>query len=49
MTDLPDVAIRRMFGEYALYASGKVVGLICDNVLLIKITAAGKEFVGTPY
>lgn len=26
-----------MFGEYALYAQGKVVGLICDNTLYVKI------------
>ncbi len=28
---------RAMFGEYALYADGKVVGLICDNQLYVKI------------
>lgn len=28
---------RAMFGEYALYANGKVIGLICDNTLYIKI------------
>jgi TfoX/Sxy family transcriptional regulator of competence genes len=31
---------RRMFGEYALYADGKVVGLICDNQLYVKIHKA---------
>lgn len=30
-------SIRAMFGEYALYANGKVVGFICDNKLYIKI------------
>ncbi len=29
-----------MFGEYALYAKGKVVGLICDNTLYVKILPA---------
>ena len=38
-----------MFGEYALYFDGKVVGLICDNTLFIKITSAGKDFVGDEY
>jgi TfoX/Sxy family transcriptional regulator of competence genes len=28
---------RAMFGEYALYAKGKVVALICDDQLYIKI------------
>lgn len=28
---------RSMFGEYALYANGKVVGFICDNLLYVKI------------
>lgn len=33
-----DFSVRAMFGEYALYANGKVVGLICDNQLFVKIT-----------
>lgn len=28
---------RRMFGEYALYADGKTVALICDDLLYVKI------------
>ncbi|MDB6125061.1 MAG: TfoX protein [Pedosphaera sp.] len=31
---------RAMFGEYALYADGKVVALICDNLLYVKILPA---------
>ncbi len=38
-----------MFGEYALYFDQKVVGLICDNTLFIKITEPGKQFVGDAY
>lgn len=34
---------RAMFGEYALYADGKVVGLICDDRLYVKILAASRE------
>lgn len=41
-----EVTYRKMFGEYALYCNGKVVGLICDNKLFVKITEAGKSFVG---
>lgn len=36
--DLPDVfSTRKMFGEYALYANKKVVGLICNDLLYVKI------------
>jgi TfoX/Sxy family transcriptional regulator of competence genes len=38
-----------MFGEYALYCDNKVVALVCDNQLFIKITPEGKALVGTHY
>ncbi len=28
---------RSMFGEYAIYADGKVVGFVCDDILYVKI------------
>ncbi|MFG6447848.1 TfoX/Sxy family protein [Roseateles sp. BYS180W] len=31
---------KRMFGEYALYLDGKVVGFVCDNSLFVKPTPA---------
>lgn len=34
---------RAMFGEYALYADGRVVALICDDQLYVKITEASRE------
>lgn len=34
---------RAMFGEYALYADGKVVALVCDNLLYVKILPASRE------
>lgn len=40
---------RKMFGEYALYLDEKVVGLVCDDQLFVKITDPGKEFVGSRY
>lgn len=43
------VTSRKMFGEYALYCDGKVVALVCDDTLFVKITDAGKEFVGDAY
>ena len=34
---------RAMFGEYALYADGKVVALICHNLLYVKILPDSQE------
>ncbi len=34
---------RAMFGEYALYADGKVVALVCDDQLYVKIVPASQE------
>ncbi|MFZ2593435.1 MAG: TfoX/Sxy family protein [Minisyncoccia bacterium] len=34
---------RAMFGEYALYADGKVVALVCDDTLYVKILPASAE------
>jgi TfoX/Sxy family transcriptional regulator of competence genes len=49
LISLDGVFARKMFGEYALYYDKKVVGLVCDNTLYIKITTAGKKFVGESY
>ena len=34
---------RAMFGEYALYADKKVVALVCDDQLYVKILPASAE------
>ncbi len=39
------LAHRKMFGEYAIYCDQKVVALVCDNQLFVKITAQGQTFV----
>lgn len=49
VTGIEDVSARKMFGEYAIYAGGKVVALVCDDTLFVKITEEGKEFVGKHY
>lgn len=49
LADVPDVRSRKMFGEYALYAGDKVVALVCDDTLYVKITDPGKEYVGPRY
>ena len=46
---VPDVRARKMFGEYALYCGDKVVALVCDDQLFVKITAAGRALVGEGY
>jgi hypothetical protein len=38
--------VRAMFGEYALYADGKVAGLVCDNLPYVKILPASGELEG---
>lgn len=45
---------RKMFGEYALYADGKVVALVCDDQLYVKIVPASSALAqmceqDTPY
>jgi DNA transformation protein and related proteins len=49
LNTLGNVSVRKMFGDYALYYGGKVVGLVCENNLFIKITEPGKKFVGKFY
>lgn len=41
-----EITAKKMFGEYGIYADGKLLGLICDNKLFIKPTNAGREFIG---
>jgi TfoX/Sxy family transcriptional regulator of competence genes len=41
-----EITAKKMFGEYGIYADGKIFGLICDNKLFIKPTKAGREFIG---
>lgn len=41
-----EITAKKMFGEYGVYADGKLFGLICDNKLFVKPTQAGREFIG---
>jgi len=43
LASVPDVRARKMFGEYALYCNGRVVALVCDNELFVKITDAARN------
>ena len=46
---VPGVRARKMFGEYALYVEDKVVTLVCDEQMYVKITPAGKAWMGERY
>lgn|SRR5690606_32872897 len=39
------IETKKMFGEYALYVNGKIVGLICDDKLFIKPTVSGRVYI----
>lgn len=41
-----DVSAKKMFGEYGVYCEGKMVALVCDEQFFVKITPAGKKFLG---
>lgn len=49
LSSLPGVRARKMFGEYALYCDEKVVALVCDNELFVKVTSPGRALVGEHY
>lgn len=41
-----ELSYRKLFGEYAFYLDGKVIGFACDNTLYLKPTAAGRALLG---
>lgn len=49
LAGIEGVRSRKMFGEYALYVGEKVVALVCDDTLFVKITDAGCAFVGADF
>ncbi len=49
LSGLPRLRARKMFGEYALYCDEKVVALVCDDQLFVKITPPGRALVGEAY
>ncbi|GGY22376.1 TfoX/Sxy family protein [Paludibacterium paludis] len=42
------ITFRKMFGEFAVYLNGKVIGLVCDNQFFLKPTGAGRLLLGVP-
>jgi len=49
LSSLSEVRARTMFGEYALYCQDKVVALVCDDEVFVKVTEPGKKLVGDSY
>ncbi|MCU0665404.1 MAG: TfoX/Sxy family protein [Myxococcota bacterium] len=49
LSSLPNVRARKMFGEYAIYCDEKVVALVCDNQLFVKVTPRGRALIGERY
>ena len=41
-----DVSYKKMFGEYGLYCSGKMVASVCDDKLFVKPTVRGRAYIG---
>lgn len=48
LADLHGLSARKMFGEYALYLHGKVVALLCDDLLYIKPTPGALALIPSP-
>jgi len=44
-----DIRSRKMFGDYAVYCDNKVVALVCDDMLYLKITKTGEKLLGGDY
>ncbi len=43
ITDCGEINAKKMFGEYGIYADGKIFGLICNDKLYLKPTEAGRQ------
>lgn len=43
-----EVSAKKMFGEFGVYCDGKMVAVVCDDLLYVKPTAAGRAYLGTP-
>lgn len=41
-----EIRTRKMFGEHAVYCDDRLVALVCDNQLYVKITDAGRALLG---
>ena len=49
MAQAGDIRFRKMFGEYGIYCNDKIVALVCDDQLFVKVTEAGRVLLPQPY
>jgi TfoX/Sxy family transcriptional regulator of competence genes len=47
MQDAGIISYKSMFGGYTFYCDGKIVALVCDDVLFVKTTTIGRKFIRT--
>jgi DNA transformation protein and related proteins len=40
------VSAKKMFGEYGVYCDGKMIGSVSDDQFFVKITEAGRAWLG---
>ena len=48
MEGVGDTSVKSMFGEFAIYLDGKVLGFICDDTLFLKDTAGARALIAQP-
>ncbi len=48
LTPAGEIRAKKMFGEFGLYCNGVFFGMICDDRVFVKPTAAGRQFIGSP-
>lgn len=44
-----EIRSRKMFGEYAIYCNDKVVALVCDENLYVKVSSVSDQFLDSSY
>jgi len=44
LAQVDEVRAKRMFGEFGLYVGDRFVAVVCDDVLFMKPTEAGRRF-----
>ncbi len=49
MADAGHMRARPMFGEYGLYCNEKIVGLVCDDNIFVKITPISDKYLDSSH
>ncbi len=40
------VSAKKMFGEFGIFYDGKMIALVCDDQLFVKVTSPAQKFLG---